>query len=531
MNIFRLIVYLIMNYAITLLGMLLSGNLEQQRYIVSRVNAEYFETEALAEVFRAASITFEKTNAINVVDVVSKITTDSDSKALNRRLGVFREHFDNEGVLTKTASDDEVKSCILTFVARILTNSSFDTPVETVTYHFIVGYVAWQKKNILIETQQRLKDCPTLIITEEIKAKLDALDTLLNDNGWERYAIDFTELMQQPDTPALILRKGQDYFYRGNIYLISGFAGSMKSFLSLTIAAAAYNNGERADRTLSFCATSKSLKVLYADTELAENTLRKRFEVLKTMINGEYDWKRFCYLSLLHVFGGIEAKQKVLDQACRSLKPDLIVVDSVRDLTADFNDLRESNAYVAHLRALAVEYNAVVICTCHQSIINGNAKGHLGVRLDEMAALSLSLKTQTDQGTQYIQVDPKKKRDDMYEPFAFRFDSNSCTINEYAPIIDHAEESRHRQIMAAKAAVEKVLRVNDRVKYSDLKARLMQVTNANGKLIAESTAKNYIRALTGTLLIVSTTVNGEKLYSRFVNDGELPLDDDDLPPD
>ena len=99
----------------------------------------------------------------------------------------------------------------------------------------------------------------------------------------------------------------------------------------MTIAASASNKGTMADRTLSFCSTAGSLRVIVFDTELARNTIKKRMKSFMKMVP-EIDLKLFRYISLLSVQGGIDAKLKVFDDACRQFKPDLILIDSARDL-------------------------------------------------------------------------------------------------------------------------------------------------------------------------------------------------------
>lgn len=129
---------------------------------------------------------------------------------------------------------------------------------------------------------------------------MKTLEALLQDDQWKNYVLDIATLIHEPDEVPLIFRKGQGYFYRGNVYLISGFAGVMKSFLALTIAASASNKGIMADRTLSFYSTAGSLKVVVFDTELAKNTIKKRMKSFMKMVP-EIDLKLFQYISLLAV--------------------------------------------------------------------------------------------------------------------------------------------------------------------------------------------------------------------------------------
>ena len=214
----------------------------------------------------------------------------------------------------------------------------------------------------------------------------------------------------------------------------------------------------------------------------------------------EIDLKLFRYISLLSVQGGIDAKLKVFDDACRQFKPDLIVIDSARDLCRDFNDNREADGLVNHFKQIATDLNAVLITTSHKSLVNGNAKGHFGMRLNEAAGLELSLKKDEDALEKFIKVEFPKKREDEYEPFCFRLDPEIGMLVEYAPTVDHTEE--RRQYRVAKDAVSKLLRPGQKIRHKDLVQKLVgSVFTFGGKNISERTARNYISALSGTFLI------------------------------
>ena len=504
-----------------LLAILLTGDRKDQRYILDHVKTEYFEEKAHAEIFKAAA-KVNLTEEINLVSVKEALTTDENKDVIIRRLSIFREYFIRIGDLVQeSSSDDEVRHQISLLVVNISTNLVYRTPVDVATQFFVGNYVGRAKRQVMLEYQAKLKDCPTVDFTDELNGKLKALDALLKDNTWKNYVIDFFALEKEPEEIALILRKGQGFFYRGNIYLISGYAGAMKSFLCLAIAAAASNKGIKAERTLSFCSTTEALKVLYVDTELARNTVRKRWRSLKMMSGEEFDHSRFNYLSLRMVSGDIKAKMHIFDSACRQFKPDFIVIDSGRDLCLDFNDNREADGLVSHFKQIATDLNAVVLSTSHKSLGNGNAKGHFGMRFNEAAGLELSLTKVTDGNETYVKVEFPKQREDLFEPFAFKYNPDSGWLIEHAPTVDHAEESR--QYRAAKAAVEKVLRPGQFMGYNDLMRKLISETvGSNGKPISERTAKNYISVLSGTVL----TCNPENRYSLVDPDAEIPFDDD-----
>ena len=367
-----------------LLAILLCGEQKEKRYILDTVKPEYFEYEALAEIFNAAKTLDCSKVPVDMVSVHESLITDKDPEALGRRIRAFCTYFMAISRSETKLCDDEVRSGIAVLLVKICNEMTYSTPVEYVTKAFIGDYVGRARKEILTEYSRKLRDCPSTEISDELAVKMKTLEALLQDDQWKNYVLDIATLIHEPDEVPLIFRKGQGYFYRGNVYLISGFAGVMKSFLALTIAASASNKGIMADKTLSFCSTAGSLRVIVFDTELARNTIKKRMKSFMKMVP-EIDLKLFRYISLLAVQGGIDAKLKVFDDACRQFKPDLILIDSARDLCRDFNDNREADGLVNHFKQIATDLNAVLITTSHKSLVNGNAKGHFGMRLNEAA--------------------------------------------------------------------------------------------------------------------------------------------------
>lgn len=91
-----------------------------------------------------------------------------------------------------------------------------------------------------------------LKFTEDIFADLKAKEDLVMDKSWESYVVDPFDIRNNPEDTAVVFLNGEPFFWRGNIYLVSGYAGVMKSFLCLIIAAAVINRGTNADKTLSF---------------------------------------------------------------------------------------------------------------------------------------------------------------------------------------------------------------------------------------------------------------------------------------
>ena len=237
------------------------------------------------------------------------------------------------------------------------------------------------------------------------------------------------------------------------------------------------------------------------------------------MTDGKMTKAMFNYLSLRQVPGGIDAKLSVLDEACHCFHPDIIVVDSGRDLCRDYNDNCEADMLVNHFKQIANDLNAVFITTSHKSLGSGNPKGHFGMRMNESCGLEMSLTKVTDGINTYIKVDFPKQREDVYESFSFTLNQETGLLIEFAPTIDRSEERKQYEI--AKNTITTVLRTGEAVRYNELKRKIMKAFTS----ISERTAKNYIGVLVGTVLVK----NPDGLYQLSDPETELPFDDD-LPP-
>lgn len=72
-----------------------------------------------------------------------------------------------------------------------------------------------------------------------------------------------------------------------------------------------------------------------------------------------------------------------------------VVLDGVADFVSDVNDPHESNAFVAELHGLAIEYDCSLVCIIHSNeakTAGDDGRGHLGKQLTRKAESNLLLK-------------------------------------------------------------------------------------------------------------------------------------------
>ena len=212
----------------------------------------------------------------------------------------------------------------------------------------------------------------------------DAVVSTLKDNdfsaniqiaeeGWRKYRIKVTDTIQEPQP---IIKQGDKIVVsRGNILTVQGRAKTYKTFLVSGMVAAALDEG------LGMNGTRDVNRVLYVDTEQSDAhtqiVLKRIYRLLDMPLDTEDD---SVIMLALRKENATERLSYAI-QAIEELRPDLVVIDGVRDLVADFNSIDESSKVVGKLMELSAAYNCAIVTIIHQNKGDNNARGHLGTEL------------------------------------------------------------------------------------------------------------------------------------------------------
>lgn len=211
----------------------------------------------------------------------------------------------------------------------------------------------------------------------------DALNTTLKDSdnfsklqpieGWRKYRIKVTDTIQEPQP---IIKQGDKIVVsRGNILTVQGRAKTYKTFLVSGMVAASLDEG------LGMNGTRDVSRVLYVDTEQSDAhtqiVLKRIYRLLDMPLDTEDD---SVIMLALRKENATERLSYAI-QAIEELRPDLVVIDGIRDLVADFNSIDESSKVVGKLMELSATYNCAIVTIIHQNKGDNNARGHLGTEL------------------------------------------------------------------------------------------------------------------------------------------------------
>ena len=174
-------------------------------------------------------------------------------------------------------------------------------------------------------------------------------------------------------------------FPRGELVALSGKAKSGKTFVSSILMALCFRS-----QVLSFERIEpERLHVLWYDTEQSEEStqdiLRNRIIPMTGVDEASFP------MELLDIFNvridGYDKRLPMLEVAVHHYKPDLVILDGVRDLVADINDGITAQDCIERLMRLASEERCCIVCVLHQnkSTEDKNLRGWIGTELKNKA--------------------------------------------------------------------------------------------------------------------------------------------------
>ena len=177
---------------------------------------------------------------------------------------------------------------------------------------------------------------------------------------------------------------GKSCFPRREVCVVSGKAKSGKSlFNSLLMACCACDEVLQIQRPFDEVDGEwqcKPLKCLWYDTEQSEQSTQDilKNRILKFASGSEQYFDIFNVRCLKH-----DERMKLFEKAVSKYRPDLVVLDGVRDLIADINDGVKALETVEKLMKLAQECDCCLICVLHQNkgSEDRNPRGWLGTEL------------------------------------------------------------------------------------------------------------------------------------------------------
>ena len=225
-----------------------------------------------------------------------------------------------------------------------------------------------------------------------------------------RFAKCIVRITDEYVEPVPLLEQGDRLILsRGNIGMITGKPKAFKTFLTSGIA-----SGFMEDETLSI--SGPGGRCLIVDTEQSKahvNRMQKRIYRLSGWDTATENGG-LVMLSLREF--SVEERINIALEFMSAWRPDLVIIDGIRDMIPDFNDLVRSAELVGKLMAVSTELDCGIICVLHQNKADSNARGHLGAELSNKCETVLQVKNEKG----IANVEPVYSRNREIESFSFR---------------------------------------------------------------------------------------------------------------
>ena len=165
-------------------------------------------------------------------------------------------------------------------------------------------------------------------------------------------------------------------FPRRELVAITGKAKSGKTFVTSMLMACCQSRDVLAFQRIG----NEPFRVLWYDTEQSDESTQ---DILKNrvmrMVDG--DGKLFDIFNVRGVTW--KERRDLLHEAVTRCKPDLVIVDGIRDLVNDINDGVLAQEVMEELMHLATEHDCCIVCVLHQnkSGEDHNLRGWIGTEL------------------------------------------------------------------------------------------------------------------------------------------------------
>lgn len=176
-------------------------------------------------------------------------------------------------------------------------------------------------------------------------------------------------------------------------------------------------------------AIKAGIRVLWLDTEQGlYYGSRTQFWILTIAGYPQSDYLKFYDLKIYNPSERI----LIIESLIAEFKPDIIVIDGIRDLVFDINSPEEATNMVGNLMRWAEVNNCHIVNIIHVNKGDGNARGHSGAELTNKS--EVVLKVSQNEAKEII-VEPEYTRGLPFNSIAFTRDDNGIPvlIENWAP--------------------------------------------------------------------------------------------------
>ena len=195
---------------------------------------------------------------------------------------------------------------------------------------------------------------------------------------------------QIPPHRFLFAWDGTPCFARGELVAVTGKAKSGKTYFNsilMAVAQAGKNGRGNEQATIGIQRMqSEPYRVLWIDTEQSQDStceiLRDRIQYMTgNTLNND---SSFTYNLRAAKW---QDRRMLIVSAILTTKPDIVIIDGIRDVVGDINNYTEAQEIIERMLALASSTQAAIVCVLHQNkaLEDKTLRGALGTELQNKA--------------------------------------------------------------------------------------------------------------------------------------------------
>ncbi len=248
----------------------------------------------------------------------------------------------------------------------------------------------------------------------------------------------------KPKIEYLLTRNGIGCLSKGDFQIIKGRKKSGKStFITILVTALIKDN------FMGFKAVKSGLSILYLDTEQNPCNTAIMKQKVNEMCGKDTSFNHPQFTAYNLRGDNPTIRRKLISQAVLEGKPDLVVIDGIKDLleSGDINNASDSNSVVQFLMELTLKYNLPILTVIHQNKGDTELRGHLGAEIGNKMSEEWQLTKINDVFT-VKQVENRNEQSDAFY-LRFQLDNNKLPVLiDDKPQLSKVDETKQKKINA-----------------------------------------------------------------------------------
>jgi molybdopterin-guanine dinucleotide biosynthesis protein len=194
---------------------------------------------------------------------------------------------------------------------------------------------------------------------------------------------------------------------------------------------------------------------------------------------------------------------EMIEEIIKTIRPDLVIVDGIRDLVFDINNPEEATKRTGDLMRWSESYDCHIMNILHQNKGNEHARGHLGTEMINKSETVIKVEQNEEK---LIVCSPEYTRSAPFEAFAFERDEKGMPsiVEGFSGRIATQTDGQNRKgidpwdIAYNKVIPEIVdfcLKDNEYLTKEEMKQKVRDYFNKNGVTLGDPKARDFVGRL------------------------------------